>query len=282
MHDGPGIRTTVFLKDCPLQCVWCHNPEAATEAGELYFDSKKCIGCGACAAVCPTGAHRLTDTEHRFDRELCVECGACTEVCPTGALERSVTDMTAEQIVEVCLRDKPFYGEEGGVTISGGEPMAHSENCLALIRALKAEGLSVALETSGAFDPALLTELVPMVDLFLWDFKDSNPERHRANTGVNLKPIVENMHTADALGAKIRLRCIIVKGIQDNDEHLRAIAELMRSLVNCVGVDLLPYHPMGEAKCRIIGRNDRAAFHSKALIPDKEWMDYARNYLAKL
>ena len=265
MHDGPGVRTTVFLKGCPLSCLWCHNPETGSYKKELLFYEKKCILCGACA-VCDKGVHRFESGRHVLDRAKCVACGDCERVCPTGALEICGKEMTADEIVAEVKKDAAFYGEKGGATVSGGEPLTH-KGVLTLLKKLKEAGLDVAVETCGYFDPAVLKEAVKYVDLFLWDVKDTDPERHKKYTGVSNEKILENLKEADRLGAKTRLRCILVNGVNAEGAHYAAVAALKKSLENCEGVDVLPYHAYGGAKAVFSGRENNA---DEAMIPSEE------------
>lgn len=276
-HDGPGIRTTVFLKGCPLHCAWCHNPETQTLKRQIFYTERFCIHCGACASVCPGGVHQLTQQGHVFNAVACQGCLECVTVCPGGACESCSEDMTVSQIMASVRRDRAFYGAQGGLTLSGGEPMVHSEAALELLNAARAEGIGTAIETCGYFSEALIETLAPLVDLFLWDFKDSNPERHRRNTGVSNELILSNLHRLDRAGARIRLRCIIVKGINAEWAHYHAIAALARSLKGCEGVDLLAYHPYGGSKAVQLGRenNGRADW-----IPTPDDMAQIAAYLA--
>ncbi len=253
MHDGPGVRTTVFLAGCPLSCAWCHNPEMRPASPLLLFFRRKCVSCGACAAVCPAGVHTVANGEHKIDRASCTACGACVGACPAEALAFSFRRMSVGEIMSVVLRDRAFYGERGGMTLSGGEPLAQPRGAMALLRACREAGISTAVETCGHFDPAILPELVPLVDTFLWDVKDTDGERHRRFTGVGNELILENLRRADALGAAIRLRCILVAGVNDGDDRLAATSRLRDSLAGCVGVDVLPYHSFGDAKAEFAG-----------------------------
>ncbi len=272
-HDGPGVRTTVFLKGCPLRCEWCHNPETQSVRQEVMVSSSLCVLCGSCAAVC--AAHRVGE-EHSFDRSVCTGCGRCADACPTGALERAAAEMSAEEILSAVMQDAVFYGESGGITLSGGEPMAHPAGTIALLRAAKDAGLHTAIETCGYFSPEYLPELAAVTDLFLWDCKDSDPVRHERYTGVSNVRILENLRALDALGAQIELRCILVKGVNLTDAYLAAIAETYHALHNCPGVTLLPYHAYGSSKARQLGREDNA---HPAWIPAEEDMAHARDFL---
>lgn len=202
MHDGPGIRTVVFFKGCPLSCRWCHKPETQSFENQIMFDAEKCIGCGSCDA-CPHGA--------QTERKNCIGCGACTALCPTGARENTLSMMPMQQVLEIVLRDRAFYGASGGITLSGGEPMAHPMEAIALLKRAKEEGITTAMETCGFFSEEYLPELKKYCDVFLWDIKDLNDVRHKENTGVSNQIILKNLKQLDRLGAKIILRCIIAR-----------------------------------------------------------------------
>ena len=251
-HDGPGVRTTVFFKGCPLRCAWCHNPETRAPAPGLLYSEKLCVGCGECAAVCPAGAHRFTDG-HTIDRAACIVCGRCTEACPTGALEPDSREMPVGEILAAVLSDRAFYGDRGGLTVSGGEPMFQPEACIALLGAAKAAGISTAVETSGCFDGAELPRLAAVTDTFLWDFKDHDPERHRKYTGASNALILENLRKLDALGADVRLRCIIVNGVNADEAHMAAIAQIFHAFPSVREAELLPYHAYGASKAEQAG-----------------------------
>lgn len=256
MHDGPGLRTTLFLKGCPLRCAWCHNPETQRPEPELLFYATKCLSCGACAARCPVHAQQCTDAGRRIDRSRCTACGQCAKDCWTGALALSGQRYTIPELMAVLERDRAFYGAEGGVTLSGGEPLMQPEGCLALLRACREAGISTAIETCGQFNQAILPELVPLVDCFLWDIKDTDSARHRRMTGVGTEQILANLHAADALGAKTRLRCILVNTVNAEDAHYLAVHALRETLHGCTGVEWLPYHAYAGTKATFLGRPD--------------------------
>ena len=191
-----------------------------------------------------------------MEREKCVLCGKCANICPTGALEFCGKDLSIEEILAVVEKDRAFYGEQGGVTISGGEPLMQKEASIALLRACKERGLPTAVETSGYVDEDTLRVAVPLVDLFLWDIKDTDDARHQKYTGVSHQKILKNLALADALGAKIRLRCILVSGVNTIETHYKHIAEIALSLSACEGVELLPYHAYGGTKALFLGGED--------------------------
>ena len=274
MHDGPGVRTVIFFKGCPLHCAWCHNPETQSPRSQLLFEAKKCIACRACGE-CPEGVHVFVGI-HTLRREKCVSCGSCTSLCPTGALSLCGKEMTPKELLAAIKRDAPFYQNGGGVTLSGGEPFLQGEAVLELLKLFKKNGISTAVETCGFVSPALLKEAVPLVDLFLWDVKDTDETRHLAYTGVSNKTILENLRLVDSLGGRTRLRCILVNGVNTNDAHYTAIAKLYHSLQNCEGVELLPYHPYGDAKARAAGMDDTS--HAE-WIPGEESLLHGKNAL---
>jgi pyruvate formate lyase activating enzyme len=278
VHDGPGIRTTVFLKGCPLRCAWCHNPETQAVRPQVLYTDSLCIHCQACASVCPTGAHRFTETEHRFDVSKCTGCLACASVCPSTAIEGVGRPMTIEALMKEIEKDRAFYGETGGLTLSGGEPLLHKKEALELLRAAKAAGLHTAVETCGFFDGDAMEEVVEAVDLFLWDYKDSNPERHEQNTGVRPEKIWENLRRVDALGGTVRLRCLLIHDINTEETHYRSILQTAKSLRHCEGVELLRYHAFGGSKMKRLGYEDNG---HKEWIPTEEDVQNAKNILDK-
>ena len=276
MHDGPGVRTTVFLKGCAMRCAWCHNPETQSKYPEILYYTSKCIGCNTCVAVCPTKAQVATSEGHLFQREKCIVCGACVDACPTGALELCGKEYSVEELLSIVEKDRAFYGEQGGLTLSGGEPLLQKEACAELLRACKERGLSTVVETCGYFDTEVLESVVPYIDLFLWDIKDTDPNRHKSYTGVSNEKILQNLRKADALGVKIRMRCILVNGMNTNETHYRNVAELASSLSNLEGVDFFAYHAYGGSKATFLGRPDNG---HKEWIPDDGQIEQAKQIL---
>ena len=276
-HDGPGVRTTVFFKGCPLHCVWCHNPETQNFEPQIMLQKQLCALCGACASVCPSGAQILTQNDRGRDVSLCMGCGACVAVCPTGACRSVAKDMTADEIVHAVCMDIVFYGKEGGVTLSGGEPLC-AKDVVTLLQLLKERGLHTVVETCGACSPEVLREAAPYVDEFYWDIKHTDPQKHVHYTGADHAQILANLTLADSLGARTRLRCIVVNGLTTDDMHWESVAELYHSLSYCTGVQLLRYHPMGGSKATALGLADsgRAEW-----IPTGEQVTRAESILKK-
>lgn len=256
VNDGPGIRTTVFLKGCMLDCVWCHNPESKSPKPQLFLNSRLCVGCGACLSACAKGLHSFeADGVHVIDRSRCGACGACVDAC-VGALEMSGTPMTVEEILAEVMKDKAFYDNSGGgMTVSGGEPLFHPAFTLSLLKTAKENGLHTCIETSGFAAWADVEALIPYVDLFLWDVKETDAALHRQYTGVDNARILENLHKLDAAGARMVLRCPVIPGYNDRAEHFAAIAALANSLANVQRIDVEPYHPLGSSKSAAIGES---------------------------
>ena len=275
MHDGPGVRTTVFLKGCPLRCKWCHNPETQSKVDELLYYDVKCIHCGACAAACGNNAHSFA-TGHNIDREKCKSCFKCTDACPTEALRVCGKEMTVAEIMREVLRDTAFYGNDGGITLSGGEPLCQPYS-VELLRACRERGISTAVETCGYVSEDVLRTAVQYTDIFLWDVKDTDADRHKEYTGVSNEKIISNLRIADGLGAKTRLRCIVVNGVNTNEQHYQRLSQLAADLENCEGVELISYHAYGGSKAKLLGGEDNG---TRDWIPDARELDRARKIIS--
>jgi len=257
IHDGPGIRTTVFLKGCTLRCQWCHNPESIDPQPVLSFMPDKCIGCGYCFRVCPEGAHRMENGKHVLDREKCTVCGLCAKECYAKALEIVGRDATVTEVIDEVLRDRPFYETSGGgMTLSGGEPLLQIEFTTALLQAAKLAGLHCAVETCGAIDFARFERVLPYVDLFLYDLKDMDPERHKQFTGAPNDAIIANVRQLHDHGAAVILRLPIVPGLNDRPDHFEGVAKLASELPQLRGVEIIPYHTLGTSKLERLGIED--------------------------
>lgn len=253
VYDGPGIRTTVFFKGCNMHCPWCHNPESFSPQPQILFRPEKCTGCGTCT-ICPAGAHSIEDGRHLFCREKCIACGKCAELCPSGALELSGKELSVGQVMDVLKRDKKYYETSGGgVTLSGGEASIWHEFVCELLSACRSEGLHTALETNGLIPKERLLELIPLVDLFLFDCKHTDPIAHKRLTGAPLESVLESLDILDGEGAEVRLRCPIIPGVNDTHEHFAGL-RVVRDSHSCIRkAEVMAYHDIGKGKWEALG-----------------------------
>ena len=247
IHDGDGIRTTLFLKGCPLKCVWCHNPESISFAPQLSYIEKKCIGCGECVSVCDVGAHTIDENGHKLDREKCVACGKCEEACLGEALKLYGKKMSIDELVPILLEDKSFYESSGGgITLSGGECLMQPEFCAELLKKMKENGVSTAVDTCGFVSKKALDAVMPYTDVFLYDIKAIDEDVHEKCTGQKNGIILENLRYLDECGAKIEVRYPYVPGM--NDDQCEKIADLLCTLKNLTKMRVLPYHSFAGSK----------------------------------
>jgi pyruvate formate lyase activating enzyme len=255
IHDGPGIRTAVFFKGCPLSCWWCHNPESQSAAVEMIFRENRCIACQACLAACEQGAIAWDGNGPVTDPDKCRLCGACADVCYAEARQQVGREMTVEQVMAEIERDIAFYDESGGgVTISGGEPLLQRDFLSALLRACREKEIHTVLDTSGFAAWETLERIRGDVDLFLYDLKLIDDARHRQFTGVSNAPILKNLQALSQRRHAIRLRVPVIPGINADDESVRQIGAFAAALPHLNGVDLLPYHAIGIDKYTRLNR----------------------------
>ncbi len=255
LHDGPGIRTTVFLKGCPLRCHWCCNPESFHREPTLSWNPEKCTGCLSCTAFCESGALSAREGKLVVQHKLCTGCGKCIGECPEETLKLYGYKEEVDGIVRLVARDKAYFDRSGGgITLSGGEAMMQVSFSLELLQASKKQGLHTCMETSGYARQEDFAKVLPFTDLFLFDYKASGEERHMELTGKSNKLILENLEFLNRSGANIILRCPLIPGVNDTDKHLEAITRISNTMDQIREVELLPYHNYGEHKWEQTGR----------------------------
>ncbi|MDF2543132.1 MAG: cutD 2 [Herbinix sp.] len=256
IHDGPGIRTTVFLKGCPLSCKWCHNPESQSFQKELSFQEALCVNCGLCEKVCLSKVHSITENKHTLDYRKCIQCGECEKACNSKALTMIGRDLTPQEVFEVVRKDMVFYDQSGGgLTISGGEALSHVNFSLQLLKLCKEQDIPTCMETSGYGSITAVDKILPYVDLFLFDYKVSSEEDAKEYIGGSLECILDSFNYIYEQGKNIILRCPIIPFVNDNKRHFEAIAELAITYPNILSIELLPYHNFGISKGRNIGKD---------------------------
>lgn len=281
VDDGPGVRTAVFVKGCPLRCAWCHNPESNRAEPELSFDETRCIACGACVSACDEGCHRLgADGSHEIDRSRCLACGACEAACPVDALRIIGRRMSVAEVMSEVVRDRPFYAASGGgLTVSGGEPLGHLAFTRALLAAAREDGIGTCIETSGYGDIGAVAELL---DCALYDCKAVDTRLHQRLTGVRNERILDNLRLLNDCGVPIVLRFPAIPGMNVGEENLIATGRLAERLPSVEGVEVMPYHPLGIAKGDNLGRPlpyRRAEFADADDVED--WMAVIRSATSK-
>lgn len=280
INDGPGIRTTVFFKGCPLSCLWCHNPESQKKAAELLFFRDKCINCGKCALACENGVH-IFDGMHIVQREKCIACRSCEAVCRYNALELTGRTASADEVIKTVLADKEFFDDSGGgLTLSGGEPFMQPEFMLELLKKAKESSVHTCVETCGFTSSQRLLGASEYVDIFLFDYKLSDSELHRKYTGVGNEAILDNLRLLSDNGSKIILRCPVIPGVNDNEHHFRAIGETAEKFSGITGVEIAPYHELGLSKSDSLGKSVNA-FSVPSAQEAQEYIDRVKRYTEK-
>ncbi len=264
VHDGPGIRTTIFLKGCPLDCLWCHNPESQHPEPDLLFWQERCDGCGACVIACPEKAITMVDGRARTDRERCTGCGRCVATCPADARRIAGRRHSVEGLLREIERDVLFYDESGGgITLSGGEPLAQLSFARAVLGECRKRRIHTAIDTCGHAPWTEIEALAAMTDLFLYDIKLIDDIRHREMTGVSNRRILENLRRLDDAGCGIWIRYPIISGLNDRSDDLVALGKFVAELRCVEAVHILPHHPGGQRKRERLGRPSKPDYELK-------------------
>ncbi len=257
IHDGPGIRTTVFMKGCNLHCFWCHNPESINPKPQIQYFGNKCIGCRLCT-ICPNSAHSFTE-EHIYDRSLCDNCGKCSEVCFSEAIILTGKEYSTEELYNEIIKDEPFYTNGGGVTFSGGEPLLQAGFVASVARLCHNAGISVSVDTAGCVDYKAFEKVIPYTSLFLYDIKHADNERHKKYTGRGNEIILDNLKRLLDSGADIWIRVPLIPNMNLNKEDVLSIARTVALLQNTTGkkikkFEFMPYHGTAEGKYKSLGK----------------------------
>ena len=280
VNDGPGIRTVVFFKGCPLDCRWCHNPESKSEKKELSFLKDKCIMCGKCIKVCAHNVHSFDGNLHIIDRDRCVFCKSCVDICVTSALEIFGKEYTAEDVMTEIEKVDIFFGDDGGVTFSGGEPFMQFDFLYELLKSCKHKGYSTCIETSGFTKTENIIKAAEYTDYFLFDCKETNAENHKIYTGADNRQILKNLEALNEIKSAVILRCPIIPGCNDRKEHFEGIAAIAEQYENILRVELEPYHSLGERKNVALGREEHK-FKEPAENEKNLWLDAVRKHTDK-
>ena len=255
VHDGPGIRTTVFLKGCPLSCVWCQNPETINKSNDVLYDPKYCAGCKKCIEVCPKGCFFGEDKEIKFKSDACDLCGICIDSCPTGALRWCSNKISADDVLKEVMRDKEFYDlSGGGLTISGGEPFNQIDFCFEVISKSRGIGINVAIDTSGYFPFEEINKFLPFVDVFLYDIKFFDSDLHLKYVGKPNKIVLDNFKALCEYNANIIVRIPIITGLTDSSENISKITEFVEGCRRGIEIEKIPFNNLMKEKYIMLGR----------------------------
>lgn len=250
IHDGPGIRTVVFFKGCPLRCLWCSNPETLKMNPQVYYNMNKCISCFSCINVCDDNSIEKNGDKITINRDKCISCDKCIDICPVGALSKVGKDITVDKLFEEIIKDEAYFRNSGGgVTLSGGEVLLQSEFAAEFLKKCKEEYIHTAIETSGYADIDIIKKVIRYTDFIMYDIKHTDDDTHKKLTGVSNKKIIDNLKKISELNKKIVIRIPLIHGLNDSDTNIRNTC-LIAELCGIQEIHILPYHEMGKEKYR--------------------------------
>lgn len=278
MHDGAGIRSVVFLKGCPLHCAWCCNPESMSMSPQLFYRSRQCVGCGSCAAVCPSAALSSYAGVISVNFGLCYACGRCGEACPSGAIGLYGRIMSFADVMTELDKDAAYYAASGGgVTLSGGEALLQWKFAAELLEACRCRGWNTAVETTGYVSQEAMDAVIPYTDIFLFDYKMSDAKGLKIWTGADKGHVLDSLHHLSEKGASVVLRCILVPGVNDVQSHCDELVALQKEMPNISGIDIMPLHGFARAKYEDIGKEVPSVYEKTASEADVErWIKVLR------
>lgn len=269
VHDGPGIRTTIFLKGCSNACAWCHNPETFTRKPQLEFFPERCLGCGKCFAICPRGVHSLNGGRHAVNHKECIGCGQCAAICYVGALIMTGREVTVGEVMEQLKMDEPYYKRSGGgITLSGGEPVLQWEFAKEILKRCKEDEIHTALQTAGNYDFELLNTLLPYLDLVMYDIKAFNKDIYKKMIHGDRERILDNLEALDLAGIPFIVRTPVIGSVNDTEQEIEAIATFLGDMKHLWYYMLLPYHGLGKVKYDALSMGYDNSFYT----PEKDRM----------
>ncbi|MHB1376641.1 MAG: glycyl-radical enzyme activating protein [Candidatus Humimicrobiaceae bacterium] len=277
LHDGPGIRTTIFLKGCNMHCQWCHNPESISDKPELFFNSSLCIMCRKCMKACKHDVHVFSQENHILDRRECILCGSCVSVCPSQALDLCGKEMSVNEVMDIVMKDDIFYkSSEGGITISGGEPLCQPESVFELLRKAKNKGLHTVLETNGNYNWKKIKPMLILIDIIRFDLKHMDSREHKYFTGSDNNLILGNLKRLINNNCKVVISYPLILGVNDSMQNVKEMIKVIKDLHSVLCVDVIPYHNLYISKLEKLGKKQKHVFFKPSNLKVNEVKEFFR------